>query len=184
MSKIGEKAIDVSESTQIKIENHLITVSGKEGELSVSIPRKIEVTRENNLIWVKRKSNDKKTKSLHGLVRSLIFNAVTGVNQLWEKKLKVVGTGYRVKLQEENIVLEVGYSHPVLFKKVEGIDISVEGTNKIIIKGIDKQLVGQVAYQIRIIKKPDPYKGKGIQYEGEKIKLKPGKKEKIVGGTK
>lgn len=184
MSKIGEKAIDVSESTQIEIKNHLVTVSGKEGKLSVNIPKDIEVARENNLILVKRKSDNNKTKSLHGLIRSLLYNAVTGVNKLWEKKLKVVGTGYRAKLQGENLVLEVGYSHSVIFKKVEGINLSVEGANKILIKGVDKQLVGQVAYQIRSIKKPDPYKGKGIQYEGEKIKLKPGKKEKVVSATK
>jgi len=160
-----------------------VSIKGKEGQLSIEIPKNIEVVKKNSLILIKRKSDDSKMKSLHGLVRSLIYNAILGVNKLWEKRLKVVGTGYRAKLQGDNLVLEVGYSHPVIFKKIEGISLLIEGTNKIIIKGVDKQLVGQVAYQITSIKKPDPYKGKGIQYEGEKIKLKPGKKEKAITAT-
>jgi len=184
MSKIGEKPITVPETTQVEINNHSVKVIGKEGSLSVSIPDKIEVVKQNNLILVKRKSDDKKTKGLHGLVRSLIFNAVCGVNKLWEKRLKVVGIGYRVKMQGENLVLQVGYSHPVVFKKVAGVSLAVEGSDNISVKGVDKQLVGQVAYQIKSIKKPDPYKGKGIRYEGEKIKLKPGKKEKAATAVK
>lgn len=180
MSKIGEKPINIPELTQIEFKNKTVNIKGKEGELSINVPKNIEVIKENNLILVKRKSDDNKTKALHGLVRSLINNAVLGVNKLWEKKLKVVGTGFKAKLQQDNLILEVGYSHPVSFKKIEGINLSVEDANKIMVKGVDKQLVGQVAYQIRSIKKPDPYKGKGIQYEGEKIKLKPGKKEKTA----
>jgi large subunit ribosomal protein L6 len=183
MSKIGEKPIIVPELTQIEIINQSINVKGKEGQLLINIPNNIRVEKDNNSILIKRKTDNKKTKSLHGLIRSLINNAVIGVNNLWEKKLQIIGTGYRAKLQGDNLILEVGYSHPVVFNKVEGILLSVEGTDKICIRGINKQLVGQVANKIKSIKQPDPYKGKGIRYEGEKIKLKPGKKEKAVIAT-
>jgi large subunit ribosomal protein L6 len=181
MSKIGEKPINIPQSTHVEIKNQSVTVSGKEGQLSVAIPNKIIVTKKNDSIFVKRQSNDKKTRSLHGLTRSLINNAILGVNKLWEKRLKIIGTGYRGRLQGENLVLEVGFSHPTIFKKVNNIYLLVEGLNTIIVKGIDKQLVGEVAYKIKSIKRPDPYKGKGIRYEDEKIKLKPGKKIKTVG---
>ncbi len=101
----------------------------------------------------------------------------------WQKRLEVVGTGYNVKLQGEDLVFKLGYSHPVVFKKVTGIKFQVEGNNKVIIEGVDKQLVGQIAYQIKMLKKPDVYKGKGIRYEGEKLRIKPGKKAKAAGSS-
>lgn len=183
MSKIGEKPIPILRNTQIIIEKDKVVVKGKEGEMKIDLPKSIKVIQEKEMILVKRERDDKKTKALHGLIRSLLNNAILGVNNLWQKRLKVVGTGYRAKMQGENLVLEVGFSHPVVFKKVAGIDLSVEEGDTIVIKGVDKQLVGQVAYQIKSIKKPDPYKGKGIRYEDEKIKLKPGKKVKAAGGT-
>lgn len=184
MSKIGEKPILIPEGTEISVDGQKILVKGKEGEISYLLPSVIKIKKENNCLVLTRDSDEKKVKSLHGLWRTLINNAITGVNQKWEKKLKVVGTGYRAKMQGEDLVLEVGFTHPVVFKKIPGINLSVIEGNTISVKGVDKQLVGQVAFQIKSIKKPDPYKGKGIRYEGEVIKLKPGKKLKAAGPAK
>lgn len=183
MSRVGNRPINIPEGTQVEIKNRTVIAKGKEGKLPVEIPNKIIVTEKDGQIFVKRQSDDRKTKALHGLTRTLIANAILGVNKPWEKKLKVVGTGYKVKPQGENLILEVGFSHPVIFKKREGVQLLVEGSDTIIVRGVDKQLVGQVAAQIRLIKKPDVYKGKGIRYQGEKIRLKPGKKAKAAGGV-
>ena len=140
------------------------------------------IKEEKNLI-IKRNNNEKKVRSLHGLFRQLISNAISGVEKPWEKKLEVVGTGYTVKLQGEDLVFKIGYSHLVTFKKQPGIKYQVEGNNKVTVAGYDKQLVGQVAYQIKMIRKPDVYKGKGIRYLGEKLRIKPGKKAKAAGAA-
>ncbi|PIQ72778.1 50S ribosomal protein L6 [Candidatus Roizmanbacteria bacterium CG_4_10_14_0_2_um_filter_36_35] len=183
MSKIGEKTIEISQGVSVSIDKKKINVKGPHGELTIELPDKLEIlTRENNLL-VKRNDDEKKTKSIHGLYRQLINNAILGVQKLWEKKLKVVGTGYTVKLDKEDLVFKIGYSHPVVFKKTSGVKFQVEGNNKVVVLGCDKQLVGEIAYQIKILKKPDVYKGKGIQYEGEKLRIKPGKKAKVAGGT-
>lgn len=184
MSKIGEKPIQIFQGTEVSIKDQKIVIKGKEGELKFVLPLIIKVNKENNTIFLKRSSNAKNVKALHGLWRSIINNAISGVNKLWEKRLKVVGTGYRAKMQGEDLILEVGYSHPVIFHKPPGVSISVLEGNIISVKGTNKQLVGQVAFQIKMIKKPDPYKGKGIRYEEEVIKLKPGKKLKAGGTTK
>jgi len=181
MSKIGEKPISVTAGISVKINNNNITVAGKEGTMQFVLPRSLTITQDKDKLLVKRNSDSKNDKSLHGLYRSLINNAVLGVDRLWEKQLEVVGTGFNVKLQGDDLVFKLGYSHPVVFKRIEGIKYKVEGSNKLIIAGVDKQLVGQVAYQIKIIKKPDVYKGKGIKYMGEKLRIKPGKKVKTAG---
>jgi len=178
MSKIGNKPIDLGKETKAKIENKFIEISGQTGSLNFEIPKNLEIEIQNNNIILKRKKDDKKTKSLHGMFRSLLSNAVKGVLNPWKKTLEISGTGYNVKLVGEDLQLKLGYSHPVSFKKVHGIDFKTEGNNKIIIQGINKQLVGQVADRIRSIKKPDSYKGKGIKYENEMLKIKPGKKAK------
>jgi large subunit ribosomal protein L6 len=178
MSKIGEKPIIISTAINLIIEDNKITVKGSQGEISFIVPNELSLKKEGDNLVLQRKNNDKKTRSLHGLYRQLISNAVTGVEKVWEKKMEVVGTGYTVKLQGEDLVFKVGYSHPVVFKKQPGIKYQVEGNNKVTVSGPDKQLVGQVAYQIKIIKKPDVYKGKGIKYFGEKLRIKPGKKVK------
>lgn len=183
MSKIGVKPITVSEALQIEVKNHLVCVKGKAGEVSIPLPAAMTALKQNNMIMVKRTTEDKKTRSQHGLLRSLIANAVIGVEKPWEKRLKVVGTGYRVKLQGEDLSFAVGFSHPVIFKKVPGIMFAVEGSNKVIVRGVDKQLVGQTAEKIKRLKKPDPYKAKGIQEEGQILKLKPGKKAKTTGAA-
>ncbi len=180
MSKIGEKTITLAEGTKVEIHNKLVKVIGKEGEMQVEVPKELTVELNENQVSVKRKRDDKKAKAMHGLVRSLIANAVAGVDEPWEKTLEIVGTGFNVKMSGENLELKLGYSHPVVFKAIPGIKYQVEGNNKIVIAGADKQLVGQVAYQIKKIKKPDVYKGKGIKYEGEKLRIKPGKKAKTT----
>lgn len=180
MSKIGEKDITVPSSVQANINGQIVTLKGQNGEISIEAPEVITVVKENNNLMVRRKTNDKKSKSLHGLYRNLIANAVTGVEEAWKKRLEVVGTGYNVKLQGQDLVFKIGYSHPVVFQKKAGISYQVEGNTKIIVSGADKQLVGQTAHQIKILKKPDVYKGKGIRYEGEKLRIKPGKKAKAA----
>ncbi len=178
MSKIGEKPIVISKAVNLTIEDDKVVIKGPQGEMSFVVPKELSLTKEENNLVLKRKNNEKKVRSIHGLYRQLISNAVSGVEKNWEKKLEVVGTGFTVKLQGEDLVFKIGYSHPVIFKKQPGIKYQVEGNNKVTVAGHDKQLVGQVAYQIKIIKKPDVYKGKGIRYLGEKIRIKPGKKVK------
>lgn len=184
MSKIGEKPIKIGERTNATFNKQNIFIKGQEGEISIEIPSTLEIEINDKLIYIKRKDESKKTKALHGLYRQLISNAVLGVEKLWQKRLEVVGTGYGVKLQGEDLVFKLGYSHPIIFKKVEGVKFQVEGTNKVVVSGVDKQLVGQVAFQIKMLKKPDVYKGKGIRFEGEKLRIKPGKKVKAAGSVK
>lgn len=183
MSKIGEKPVVLSSAVTLVIEENKISIKGPQGEMSFNVPKEITVVKEENNLLIKRKNNEKKVRSLHGLYRQLISNAIVGVEKPWEKKLEVVGTGYTVKLQGEDLVFKIGYSHLVTFKKQLGIKYQVEGNNKVTVAGQDKQLVGQVAYQIKMIRKPDVYKGKGIRYLGEKLRIKPGKKAKAAGAA-
>lgn len=178
MSKIGEQSIAVAPAVNVVITDNKVNVKGPLGEMNFVVPRELTLTKEGNNLILTRKTDEKKVRSAHGLYRQLISNAVTGVEKVWEKKLEVVGTGYTVKLQGEDLVFKIGYSHPVVFKKQPGIKYLVEGNNKVTVTGFDKQMVGQVAYQIKMIKKPDVYKGKGVRYLGEKLRIKPGKKVK------
>jgi len=184
MSKIGQKPIQVPATVEVNFEElkvkkeTLVKVKGKNGEIKITVPRLLKIEKNNGSLVIVRRNETKKAKSFHGLFRSLIANAVIGVEKLWRKELEIVGTGYTVKSQGEDLIFKLGYSHLITFKKVAGIKFTVKGTNKIIIEGIDKQLVGEIAYQIKSLRKPDPYKGKGIRYKGEVIKLKPGKKVK------
>lgn len=184
MSKIGEKPINIEREIQVRIEDRRVYVKGKEGELMIPIPHTLDVVEEDAVIKVKTTSHDKKTRAMHGLIRSLLSNAIAGVMKPWEKRLQLVGTGYRVKSQGSDLVFEIGFSHPVIFRKRENITFVIEGNNKIIVRGVDKQKVGETAMKIKQIKKPDIYKGKGIRYERERLKLKPGKKAKITSGVK
>lgn len=183
MSKIGQKTIDVPANVQVTLNGKKVVIKGTNGEYNLELPVTIDLVREANTITIKRTKEDKKTKSLHGLFRQLMYNAVIGVEKPWQKRLEVVGTGYNVKLQGEDLLFKLGYSHPVIFKKVQGLKYQVEGNTKVVIQGLDKQLVGQIAYQIKMLKKPDVYKGKGIRYEGEKLRIKPGKKVKTAGAA-
>ncbi len=185
MSRIGLQPIPVPDKVQIALNNSDVQVDGPKGSLNWRVPDGINVTLEENVLIVQRKSELKHHKALHGLTRSLIANMVTGVSEGFEKKLRVVGTGYRAEVnRESNLVLDVGYSHSVTYSPPDGITLSVEATESIdgqthtpvIISGIDKQLVGQVAASIRQIKKPEIYKPcKGIRYDGERVRDKEGK---------
>ncbi len=180
MSKIGEKQIEIPQATTVEVADQTVKVKGSHGEMMITMPLVIHAVKDQNNLQVKRTNDSKHARSLHGLYRSLIANAITGVEKVWEKRLEVVGTGYNVKLQGEDLVLKVGYSHPVTFKKIVGVQFKVEGTNKIVVSGVDKQQVGEIAYRIKAIKKPDSYKGKGVRFEGERIRIKPGKKAKAA----
>ncbi|MCA9372035.1 50S ribosomal protein L6 [Candidatus Woesebacteria bacterium] len=179
MSKVGQKPISIIEGTEITIDVDRVLVKGPKGELSYDIPRELDVQKQENTIIIARKRETKRHKSLHGLFRSLIANALHGVTKGWSKRLEIVGTGYNVKMQGKDLAFKLGFSHPVVFKEIEGLQYTTEGNNICMITGADKQLVGEIAQQIKMIRKPDPYKGKGIRYEGEYIKLKPGKKAKV-----
>ncbi len=177
MSRIGRQPITIPEGVQIEIDSGRVKVVGPKGELELKIPEGIKVEQNQQQIVVSRSRNDKKTKANHGTIRSLINNMVIGVTQGWEKELEVVGTGYRVNLEGNKLVFKVGYSHPVVVEPPEGIQFEA-ADNKVKIKGINKELVGNWAAKIRRIRPPDPYKGKGIRYSDEVIKLKPGKAAK------
>lgn len=184
MSKIGNKPVQIGDTTAVTVSSGIVEVKGKEGSVTIPFPESIVIKKNDSTITVERLSEDRKVKAVHGLIRSLVQNAMHGVMTPWEKNLEVVGIGYKVKLQDEDLVFDLGFSHQIVFKKVLGVLYKVEGTNKITISGIDKQLVGQTAHKIKILKKPDPYKGKGIRYLGEIIKLRPGKKAKTVSLAK
>lgn len=174
MSKIGKTPIDIPDNVNVEINGNIISVKGPKGILHFEFHPKIEVKIIDKKIIVERKNDEKFLKALHGTTRQLIKNMIIGVTEGYRKVLIVEGMGYKVSMEGNKLVLNVGYSHPVYYIPPQDIKVSVQG-NKIIIEGIDKQKVGQVAAEIRRIKEPDPYKGKGIRYEDEKLKLKPGK---------
>ncbi|MGI6706116.1 MAG: 50S ribosomal protein L6 [Clostridia bacterium] len=176
MSRIGKLPVELPSGVSCVIDNdNVVTVKGPKGQLSQKIHKDIKVTQEDNQIVVTRPSNSKPHKSLHGLSRSLIANMVEGVTKGYEKSLELNGVGYRAQKQGKKLVLTVGYSHPVEVEEPEGIQIEVPAPNKIVVKGIDKQLVGATAANIRSVRKPEPYLGKGIKYENETIRRKVGK---------
>ncbi len=183
MSKIGQKSISVPSGVKLDVAGRKIKVTGSTAEINLELPDTLVLEKNDQGVVLKRSNDEKKTKSVHGLYRQLLANAIAGVEKPWEKRLEVVGTGYNVKMQGEDLVFKVGYSHPVVFKKQPGLKYRVEGSTKLIVSGADKQLVGQVAYQIKLIKKPDAYKGKGVKYEDEKLRIKPGKKAKAAGAA-
>lgn len=175
MSKIGKKIIEVPKNVTIAVIDSIIKVSGPKGELEYKIPRELKVTLSENQLVVLPVSKSKKTPALWGTIRAVIANMVGGVDKGFEKKLEIEGVGFRAQLQGNDLALNLGFSHQVIFKAPEGIKIGVE-KNTIIVSGISKELVGQTAANIRALKKPEPYKGKGIHYVGEIIKRKAGKK--------
>lgn len=182
MSRIGLTPIQIPQSITVKIKDSIVVVKGPKGELSTDIPRQIKVILNDNIITLERVNNSKSARSLHGLTRALIANSVHGVVTGYEKTLEMVGTGYRVKKNGSNLTISVGYSHDVQYSSPEGVTLEIEGNNVIKISGINKQKVGQVAAEIRAIKKPEPYKGKGIRYKGEQVRRKAGKAAKASEG--
>ncbi|WP_028609640.1 50S ribosomal protein L6 [Paenibacillus harenae] len=175
MSRIGRKAIQVPNGVSINLDNTVITVKGPKGTLSREIHKDMKVNVAENEIVVERPSDNKLHRSLHGTTRSIIANMVSGVTEGFSKNLELVGVGYRANKAGEKIVLNVGYSHPVEIAPETGIEFDVPANTKITVRGIDKERVGAVAAQIRSVREPEPYKGKGIKYEGERIIRKEGK---------
>lgn len=176
MSRIGKKPIAVPQGVQVDItEDNEVIVKGPKGELRQKFNKNMIIEKVDNVITVNRPNDNKFNHSLHGLTRTLIANMVEGVTKGYEKSLEIVGVGYRASKQGKKLILSLGYSHPVEIEEEPGIEIAVEGNNKVIVRGIDKQRVGQVAAIIKDKRRPDAYKGKGIRYSGEVIRLKEGK---------
>lgn len=175
MSRIGRKPVVVPQGVQIEMEGHLVKVKGPKGELTQEVHPAMKINIAGDQLTVERSSDVKEHRSLHGLTRSLISNMVQGVTSGFVKGLDINGVGYRAAKQGSNVVLSIGYSHPVEIKPLKGIELEVPAPNKIMVKGIDKQAVGQMAAQIRAVREPEPYKGKGIKYENEVIRRKAGK---------
>jgi large subunit ribosomal protein L6 len=177
MSRIGKLPITVPSGVDVSIDERLVTVKGPKGTLSHSVAAPITVGKsEDGAVEVQRPNDERESRSLHGLTRTLIANMVTGVTDGYEKKLEIVGVGYRVLPKgPTQLEFQLGYSHPIVFDAPEGITFTTEGPTKLGVVGIDKQLVGEVAAKIRKLRKPEPYKGKGVRYAGEQIRRKVGK---------
>lgn len=175
MSRIGRLPIDIPAGVDVKVDGQDVTVKGPKGELSLTVAQPIQVKLTENQVLVTRPDDERNSRSLHGLTRTLINNQIIGVTQGYSKGLEIVGTGYRVAQKGSSIEFALGFSHPVTVEPPAGITLTVEGNNKVTVAGIDKQAVGEAAANIRKIKKPEPYKGKGIRYAGEVVRRKAGK---------
>lgn len=178
MSRIGRLPISIPSDVTISVDNRAVAVKGPKGELTLNVASPIEVAIEDNQVVVTRPDDERESRSLHGLTRTLINNNIIGVTQGYTKGLEVVGTGYRVQQKGSSVEFALGFSHPVLVDPPAGITFTVEGNNKVTVSGIDKQAVGEAAANIRKIRKPEPYKGKGVRYAGENVRRKAGKSGK------
>jgi len=175
MSRIGKKPIEVPDKVEVTIADKLVRVKGPKGELQREILPRVKVEKDGNVIRVLRENDSKQARAFHGLMRQLIANMVIGVAEGFKKILVIEGLGYRAELKGKKLVLSLGFSHPIEYEPPTGININVEGNDKIIVEGIDKELVGQVAAIIRKFRPPEPYKGKGIRYIDEQVRRKAGK---------
>ena len=183
MSRIGKKPIKIPEGVTVTVNGQEVKVAGPKGTLDLNFRHEIGISVSGNDVIVDRKAETPKAKSLHGLTRTLVDNMILGVSKGWNKGLEIVGVGYRAAVEGTTLVLNVGFSHQVKFPAPVGITFEVSENTKVNVKGIDKQLVGETASQIRRIKPPEPYKGKGIRYIGEDVRRKAGKAAKAVGGA-
>jgi large subunit ribosomal protein L6 len=183
MSRIGKLPIPVPAGITVNISGSNVTVKGPKGELTRSLPAEMRIAMEDGNLVVTRPSDANKHKAFHGLTRTLLANMVTGVSKGFEKSLDIVGVGYRAEKTGENLTLRLGFSHQVEIKPKAGITFAVEGNNKIKVSGISKENVGEIAAEIRSLRPPDHYKGKGIRYTGERVRTKPGKTGKVVSRT-
>ncbi|MER3414715.1 MAG: 50S ribosomal protein L6 [Gemmataceae bacterium] len=177
MSRLGKQPVPVPAQVKVSLHNGTVTVEGPKGKLELRYHPNIQVSYDEarRVIVVERPNDERQNRALHGLTRSLINNMVLGVTQGYEKRLKIEGIGYQARLDKKNLVLSVGYSHPVVMVPPPGIEVQVPDPTTIVVRGADKHLVGQFAAEIRAVRKPEPYKGKGIRYEGEQIRRKEGK---------
>jgi len=175
MSRIGRMPVPIPGGVDVTINGREVTVTGPKGKLSLEVAEPIEVSQRDGVITVTRPNDEGNVRALHGLSRSLVANMVTGVTEGYRKTLEIVGVGYRVQARGDNLEFSLGFSHPVTVSPPEGITLRVETPTRLVVEGIDKQQVGEVAANIRKLRKPDPYKGKGLRYSGEHIRRKVGK---------
>jgi large subunit ribosomal protein L6 len=180
MSRIGKKPIPIPDKVTVTIDGRTITVKGSKGELKRTLPEGVTLKQEDGQILVERINESRMARERHGLCRTLVANMVEGVSKGYERKLEIQGVGYRAAVQGANLNLNMGYSHPVLIEPPAGIAFVVEGNTNVTVSGIDKELVGNTAAKVRAVRPPEPYKGKGIRYQGEKVRRKVGK----TGGKK
>ncbi|ETP69689.1 50S ribosomal protein L6 [Planococcus glaciei] len=176
MSRVGKKPIEVPADVTVTVaDGNVVTVKGPKGEMTRAFNQDITISQEENVLTLTRPSDSKQHRTIHGTTRALLANMILGTSQGFERVLELVGVGYRAQLQGQKLVLNVGYSHPVEFTPEEGISVEVPSNTRVIVKGIDKERVGALASNIRQVRPPEPYKGKGIRYEGEKVRRKEGK---------
>lgn len=176
MSRVGKKPIEVPANVTVTVaEDNTVTVKGPKGELTRQFNNEMKIEQEGNIITIVRPSESKEHRTIHGTTRALLANMVTGVSEGFSRSLELIGVGYRAQLQGKKLVLNVGYSHPVEFTPEEGLEVEVPSNTKVIVKGISKERVGAFASNIRDVRPPEPYKGKGIRYEGEFVRRKEGK---------
>lgn len=178
MSRIGLRPIEIPEGVEVKLENNTVHVKGPKGELTKTLAGNMKINIDEKEITVERNDDSKENRSLHGTTRSLISNMIEGVSKGFQKELEIIGVGYRAQKQGNKLVVNAGYSHPVEIEQEENIEFDVPKNTEIIVKGIDKERVGAVAANIRAIRRPEPYKGKGIRYKGEYVRRKEGKTAK------
>jgi large subunit ribosomal protein L6 len=181
LSRIGKQPIDIPSGVDVQVDGSRVAVKGPKGSLEQTFNREMRIVLEDGVLRIERPSDERSHRSLHGLTRTLIANMVEGVTNGFEKRLEIVGVGYRAALKGNDLEIAAGYSHPVPFPAPEGIEFEVPAPTRIVVRGIDKQQVGEVAAEIRKIRKPEPYKGKGIRYEGEHVRKKAGKAAKGAG---
>lgn len=175
MSRIGKRSIPIPQKVTVTIDGQHVAVKGPKGELARTLPSEIEVVQEGETILVNRRNESRPARQRHGLCRTLVANMVEGVSQGFQRRLEIQGVGYRAQVQGRNLNLTVGYSHPVQIAPPEGIQFAVENNTNVLVSGIDKEIVGNIAAQIRAVRPPEPYKGKGIRYAGEAVRRKAGK---------
>jgi len=175
MSRIGKTPIEIPDGVTVKVEGRTVAVSGKKGECDLILPAVLRAELEGKFLRVARAAENKRARSLHGLYARLISNMVVGVSRGFEKRLEVIGVGYRAEMDGKTLVLQLGFSHPIRFEPLEGVEIEIEGKSIVVVRGADRQKVGETAARIRRFRPPEPYKGKGIRYLGEYIKRKAGK---------
>jgi large subunit ribosomal protein L6 len=175
MSRIGRKPITIPTNVTVTVDGSTVKVKGPKGELARTFEPSMKVRQEGNELLVERPNDDKRERALHGLTRALLANMVTGVTEGFKKTLEIIGVGYRAEKKGKNLVVSVGYSHPVNYPEPEGITLTTPAPTTIVVEGVDKQKVGQVAAELREFRPPEPYKGKGIRYQGEQVRRKAGK---------
>ncbi len=178
MSRIGKRPISIPSKVTIAIDGQTVLVKGPKGELERTLPSEVEVMQDDGTVFVNRRGESRPARQRHGLCRTLVSNMIEGVSQGFQKKLEIQGVGYRAQVQGRNLILNVGYSNPVQIEPPEGISLAVEGNTNITVSGIDKEAVGNIAAQIRAVRPPEPYKGKGIRYSNELVRRKAGKSGK------